>query len=475
MDHSGRRELESSLENLERLSNEDHDKLKKKVYETFSGISFLIMEAKKREFKKGWASELVDRHDEKMFEKEEARILEDAANKYVRPMFSYSQKGGVPQGPVLKESAAMSAIKAAKQIDPEQISMDKTFWKIRDMLRMIDSKAKMYARELGPFRFFYDRELDFKIPFFIPTANPPYFAKFDIPIPPRSIPIVIGLVIETVRLVLSVGPHANVEVRKILSLVLGLIDILKGDWKQGILSLIGFYGESPLIGGLIAKVFLNMLDLIAPDLQERIVMDLYQSGKSLCIGFILWGFANFAPDYVRMIARAQFDKIKELVNNANGEIDKIEGAMQKSVAPAGLQIKLKDIPPDFVPTFDDIQNLQAIVRQPTIYCSKEFQEAILPLHKVPPIRLVLELMSIPTDPQTLASECKDQAGESLDDTIKDIVTPEITPDPNSPLGKILEGPQMPQAPQMPKMPQVPRVKLGGTRHRKLKKRNTRRK
>jgi hypothetical protein len=267
--------------------------------------------------------------------------------------------------------------------------------------------------------------MDFRVPLYLPTFHPPYFVDLSIPVPPRSIPILIGLVIEAIRLVYGVGPMSNDYVRKILSLVLGLIDILKGDWKQGILSLIGFYGESPLLAGLIMKVVLNMLDLIAPDLQERLIVDLYQSSKSMCIGFILWGFVNFAPDYARAIARAQFDLIKELVNKNNGQIDKIESAMQKTVTPLGLKIKFKDIPEDFIPTFDDIQNLQAILRQPGIYCSKEFQDAILPLHKLPPIRLVLELMSIPTDPQTLEYECKDMAGEPMEKTISESIMPQV--------------------------------------------------
>ena len=232
---------------------------------------------------------------------------------------------------------------------------------------------------------------------------------------------------------------------------------MKGDWKQGILSIIGFFGEGPLVAGLIGKVLLNLMDLVAPDIQERMAMDVYQSGKSMCIGFILWGFANFAPDFARAAARAQFDILKKIVADANGKIGEIEASMQKSVEPAGLELKLKDIPEDFVPTFDDMQNLQAIVRQPTIYCSKEFQEAIEPLRKIPPMRLVLELMNIPTDPQTLAFECKDHAGESLEDTMGVALEPEITPKEGSPIAMALEGPKLPEVPQVPQLPQVPEV------------------
>ena len=447
-----------------------------------------MLEAKRANFKKGWAYNLKDRHNDNIFEKGEAKILEDAAQKFIQPIFSNSVKRGGASIPV-KASATGTMVKPT--FNPEDLSLDRTFWRVRDVLKSIDDQVKNFSRELGPFRFFYDKNMpDFRFPLPVPAPPPVFVSVIMVPINPRAIPIVIGLVIEAVRLVYSVGPMSNDITRKVLSLVLGLIDFLKGDWKQGILSMIGFFGETPLLAGLIGKVLLNLLDLVAPDIQERMAMDVYQSGKSMCIGFMLWGFANFAPDFARASARLQFDAIKKIVTDANGKIHEVEASMQKSVGPAGLELKLKDIPEDFVPTFDDMQNLQAIVRQPTIYCSKEFQEAIEPLRKIPPMRLILELMNIPTDPQTLAFECKDHAGESLEDTMGDSLQPEITPKPGSPMAMALEGPKMPAVPQMPGVPQVPAVpqmpavpqvpqvpkltpKTGGTRHRKMKKRNTR--
>jgi len=466
MDHNGQRELEATLDNLERLANEDSETLRKKVYETFSGISFLVLEAKKANFKRGWAYNLKDRHNENIFEKSEAKILEEASNKFIQPLFSNSVKRGGASIPV-KASASGSIVKPA--LNPEDLSLDRTFWKVRDLLKSIDEQVKNFSRELGPFRLFYDKNTpDFRFPLPVPAPPPVFVSVIMVPINPRSIPIVIGLIIEAVRLVYSVGPMSNDVTRKVLSLVLGLIDFLKGDWKQGILSMIGFFGETPLLAGLIGKVLLNLLDLVAPDIQERMTMDAYQSAKSMYIGFLLWGFANFAPDFARASARLQFDAIKKIVTDANGKIDAVEASMQKSVGAAGLQLKLNDIPEDFVPTFDDMQNLQAIVRQPTIYCSKEFQQAIDPLRKIPPMRLVLELMNIPTDPQTLEFECKDHAGESLEDTLGVSLQPQITPTPGSPIATALEPPAVPQAPA------VLNTKRGGTRHRKTKKRNTRR-
>lgn len=450
----GYKELQSALEYLEKLSKEDHTLLKKKLYETFSGLSILLLEAKQSKFKRGWVSKILDRHGEPLFDTTESRIIEEASRIFIQPLFSKDQTGGnVAQ----KETSSSSIIQSPPSVNPDDLSLDKTFWKIKDFFKTVDAQMKSFSRELGPFRFFYDQKMDFRVPLPVPIPAPPFITVIMVPVNPRAIPIIISLVVEAIRITYSVGPLSNDNTRKVLSLVLGLIDILKGDWKQGILSLIGFFGESPLVAGLIVKVVLNIMDFISPDLQERLVVDLYKSGKSIIIGFLLWGFANFAPDFARAGAREQFDVLKKMVNDGNDKIDKLEESIQKSVESSGLKVKFKDIPEDFVPSFDDIQNIQSIIRQPSIYCSKEFQDAIEPLRKLPPIRLILELMNLPTDPQSLEFECKELAGQSLEKTVGSFVQPEVTVNPDSPLMKTLEMPQMPQLPQMPQMPQVPKL------------------
>ena len=426
------KELNVALEYLEKLANEDPEILKKKLYESMSSISFLILEAKKAKFKKGWASALIDRHGGPIFDKEESKILEELAQQYIVPIFNEGQKGGDPTvttTPSLKESSTSYMLEKMQVIDPEQVSLDNLFWKIRDFFKGVDAQVKNFSRELGPFRFFYDMKGDVNVPFPVPMPSPPFIGIIRVPVNPRAFPILITFIIETIRIIFSFGPHSNDMTRKVLSLVLGLIDILKGDWKQGILSMIGYFGQSQLVAGLTIKVFINILELVAPDIQEKMVMGIYQSSKSMVIGFLLWGFANFAPEFARMTARNQFDEIKIMVDKVNGDIEKVEQSMQTSVAPLGLKIKFNEIPEGFVPTFDDIQNIQAIVRQPTIYCSNEFQEIIEPLRKMPPMRLILELMSIPTDPQTLQYECSNNVGKSLENTIEQVVTPQILPNP----------------------------------------------
>ena len=454
MEGDVQKQLRVAMEYLETLANEDPEVLKKKMYESLSGISFLIVEAKHAKFKRGWASKLLDRHNEPLFDKKEVRIIEDGIELFVRPLFEDAQKGGMKLPKKLYNSGTPSLFKTASELKPhsiaEEISLDKTSWKISNFFKNMDDRVKKLTREYGPFRFFYNKDIDFRVPIPIPSPLPPYVVIGFVPLNRRAVPIIITLVLEAIRIINGTGPLSTDFARKILSLILGLVELLKGDWIQSILTLLGFFGESPLVAGLVVKTFVNVLGMVAPDLGIELAASAYKSGKSIFIGFFLWAFANFAPHAARSVVRKQFDQIRKVTENINKEsekmsetvsrtldattsrlpqmggdanIEKIQGAMEASIASKGFHIKFGEIPEDYIPTFDDIQRLQIIIREPTIVCSNEFQEVIRPLFKVPVFRLILELMSIPTDPQTLQADCGNKAGKPMDKTITDVLIP----------------------------------------------------
>jgi len=434
------RELNTALDYLVALSKEDPAKIQKKLYESFSALSYLALEGRRTKFRKGWAADLKDRHDDPLFSKDESEIIEVISLSLVKPLFEKTaeqnkQTGGkVPLVPSTNPSGILQNI----TINPDDLSIDKTFWKVKHFLEGLDKQTHDMSRNFGPFRYFYETSIDPRIPLPVPIPVPPFIAVIPVPIPARAIPVIIETFVEGIRLIMSVGgatlgldPSKSDLSRKILSVVLSLIDLFKGEWKQSLLSFAGFFGQNPLIIGLIGKVFLNVFNFISPDLQEKLIYDVYQSTKSLFMGAFLWLFSTVAPDFVRATVRVQFDKLKELADNVNQQVDKVEDSMQKSVQSAGLKIDFKHVPEDMVPTFDDIQNLQSIARQPAIYCSKEFQEAIKPLQMAPPARFILEMLNIPTDPDSIEMECKTMIGRSLDDTMEQFLTPEVTVDPSS--------------------------------------------
>jgi len=442
-------ELKRALDYLETISKGDSESLKNNVYKSFSGLCYLGLEAKRAKFKPGWATEIKDSNLNSLFHEKEASVIENIFLLLLKPIIDEGkdEKDGKGEGeaqtggaaalvPSTSDGGLFSKLKGvASLVNPDDISIDKTYWKVINFLKGLNEQTHALSREIGPFKYFYDSKADLPIPFPIPF--PPYAVTMQIP--PRTIPVLIGSFVEAIRLIFSLGPTSNELTRKILSIVMAVIDLVQGEWKNSILSFAGYYGQYPLIAGVVGKVFLNVFSLVAPDIQDRLIFDIYRSGKSMFIGGFLWMFSTFAPASVRLIVKKQLDIIKDKVIEVNGDIQKTEDKMQEAAGESGLKVDLNKIPETFIVSFDDIQNLQSIARQPTFMCSKEFQAAIKPLLIIVPARLFLEMLSIPTDPETLDMECGQLKGLTLEKTVEAALTPTFESD--SPLAAAIKNPE----------------------------------
>ena len=440
-------ELKRALDYLETISKGDSESLKNNVYKSFSGLCYLGLEAKRAKFKPGWATEIKDSNLNSLFHEKEASVIENIFLLLLKPIMdedkdgkAEAQAGGAAAlVPSTSDGGLFSKLKGvASLVNPDDISIDKTYWKAINFLKGLNEQTHALSREIGPFKFFYDSKADIPVPFPIPF--PPYAVTMQIP--PRTIPVLIGSFVEAIRLIFSLGPASNELTRKILSIVMAVIDLVQGEWKNSILSFAGYYGQYPLIAGVIGKVFLNVFSLVAPDIQDRLIFDIYRSGKSMFIGGFLWMFSTFAPASVRLIVKTQLDIIKDKVIKVNGDIQKTEDKMQEAAGESGLKVDLNKIPETFIVSFDDIQNLQSIARQPTFMCSKEFQAAIKPLLIIVPARLFLEMLSIPTDPETLDMECGQLKGLTLEKTVEAALTPTFESD--SPVAAAAEAIKNPE-------------------------------
>ena len=484
-DDNPQKALKMALEHLSSLAKGDDSKLKESVYNSFSAISFLLIEAKKGNFQPGWALKVKGPNGLILFTPEEAATIESLA-KHAEVLFQdnsnqaakeaeekdVQQTGGkLSLTPMTSKAGILQEIpkpSTGMSFDTSLISIDGTYWKIRNFLKGLDKQAHDLSREIGPFKFFYDSPVDIPVPVPIPfpLVSPPFITIVTVKIPPRVIPFLIENLVETIRLIFSVGPLSNEVARKVLSIVLAIIDLIKGEWKHGILSFAGYYGQYPLIAGLIGKVFLNVFSLIAPDIQEALFFDIYRSGKSIFIGFYLWVFSVFAPDFIRGRVKAAFEN-KMYVD--------IITKMKENIDSKGYVVNPSDT---FIISFDDIQNLQSIARQPSVMCSAEFHKAIEALVEIIPVRLFLEMINIPCDPETFDLTCGPYANLPMEDTIGAALgvppdtpakpdtppgTPPGTP-PAKPLGPKPSGPK-PSGPKSVTAKKVKKVKRGGTRKR----------
>lgn len=421
------KQLEAALKHLEEMSKQDPEIIKRQIWDTASAISFLVVEAKRARFKAGWSANLKDVDGDPVFTQEDMTLVEGIVDTYVKPLFDNAneavQSGGVvPSMPIIPTSKGlvqpkqMPGMVAGLEINPKDISLDAMFWKAKNFIESLDEQAHRFSREMGPFKFFYDSPIDLRIPL-------PYLSA--IPIPPRVIPLLLEVVVESVRVICGLGPMSNDLVRKILSVVLAIIDVSKGNWKHAILSIAGFFGKNPMIAGLIGKVFLTALQKIAPDILNTLIFTKYQSMKSFLIGSAIWVVTTFSPDLVRKSISKSLDKL----SGPEGPLGKARGIIEKKMASdPKYEVRFKDVLASLTLSFDDLQNLQMIARQPAIMCSKDFQEALDGVRMVPPLRLVFELFNIPTDPDTVEYVCGQFKNLPLEQTLESGFN-ELKPEP----------------------------------------------
>ena len=388
------------LDQIQKTKNyvkEHKDELPNFLYNAMNTFSTTLLAYKDAKGEKGWTKDLDWTEGQK-------QVLEECLPRFFDVTQKKGQDGGAYPQLSLKPTTDDSLVQMAPAIDPTKISLDSTFYGIRNMLASLDAKNKQFAKILGPVAIINSMKED-------PGVGPrPPYLPFRIQFPARAILPMINAILESIRLFVSVSltnsDYDNTTLRQVLSIVLGIFDISRGEWKDGILSFLGAYSRNMLLMGFLGKTTRWVYNFISPDIQNRLEEDLYASGKSMFVGFWLWTLTVVSPDFVRIRIQELMDKAKENVENFNEKIDAIEAKAQQEASIRGATVKFPRVPMDRFPSFDDIQNLQSILHQPAVFCNPNFQSILKPALKIPPLRIALELMNIPTLDEKIAEYCK---------------------------------------------------------------------
>jgi hypothetical protein len=364
------------------------------------------------------------------------------------------QKGGALQAGDLKFGPESELVKSALPMD---FSLDKIAEQVKHYLASIDQKNRELASIIGPVAM---------IKQVYPTGDVhvgPFYPYLPVPvaIPTNAILVLINAVLESCRLLVSSSMLDVPILRQILSLVLAIYDVLRGQWRDGVLTMMGFFSESWVLYGVIGKTTRWIYNFIAPDIQQRIESDMYAGFKSMMLGYWLWVASIVSPDYVRLAIQNLIDTAKRPLEEVNQTLATLEAQAQKSAATIGAQVTFPRLPLDKLPSFDDIQNFQTLLHQPELYCSPAFQTALAPAMVIPVLRLVFELMDIPTNSDSLAKACEGQPA-TLVEAITESLAPTVT---------------MPQIPMPSLNPPIIQEQKGGrkTRSKRSKRRVTKRK
>ena len=302
----------------------------------------------------------------------------------------------------------------------DAISIDGTYKKIKKGLQDLDAKNREIASIVGPIAFIHKMEND-------PGLGPlPPYLPVRLTISKNAIIPTVTYITEAIRLMATYGPLKSEFLRKILSLSLGIFDIVNGEWKNGVLSLLGLFGETPLLIGVIGRVLRQIWNFVSPDIQNDLEDTLFNASKSLFSGFWLAMVSTFAPESFRESIDSVLGQLRPLAEDINKQFETAEKIAQASASKLGLSIKFPRVDLNEIPSSDDLQNLLSILRRKEVICNSSSRQILQPLLSQPIFRLLLELFNIPSSEEAFGEKCADvdtDLSKSISDSVKPIITP----------------------------------------------------
>jgi hypothetical protein len=421
---------------LKKYVNEQGSELPNKVYTAMDGISKILLNYKEKGGETGWSKNLT-KGDNPILRERDSAVMEELLPTVLTAV-ARKQSGGAldigrfqfkPQSELLKPD------------DNSDISIDSIVKNVQSFLYSLDEKNRQLAAILGPVAIVSDMKERGSIPPLSLLGM----------IPAQSIGVVITTILEACRLLVSSNAFDVPLLRKIFSFILAIFDVLRGDWRDGVLTLMGLFSNNMMFFGMVGKTARWMYGFISPDIQERIGSDIYDASKSMIIGSWLWVMSIVAPDYVRFAVNNLVESVQMSFEQLNQKISSVEENAQEIGRDIGVKITFPRLPLNTLPTFDDIQNLQSLLHTPEIICNPIVKDAIESAKKIGPIRIVLELLNIPLEDDKLGEICKGQPAD-VGDVIEKVLTPTVT--------LAQEGEEIGQAEQAG---QTPERQLGGSR------------
>jgi len=343
-----------------------------------------------------WAKRAVDEEGQPLFTPAEQEIWTAACEPYL-PLFRGWQRGGADLPTMPSVPSVPSVDIGSAPSDADAAGPDDLFEKAFHQYEKANSTIHRYVAQHGPIQMStFDKGEDIPLfPKIMTTALQGYpatkgvgMALEKVKLPPRTIYVIVYLLLDMARTTSAVmGADQN---RKILSIIMAVIDLLRGDWKRAILSLLGYAGSSPLYMGQLLKVYLALFQTINPRIQRDIIFGTYSLGKSLLIGGLLAVFQVTAPASVRLPVIEMLEKLAERKEAIDGVL------MEQGLAPRS---------DDLAVSFEDIQRLQSLMDDTAFICSKEYEELTKHVQSNFSLRMVFQLVGIPTSDTFKQERC----------------------------------------------------------------------
>jgi len=283
----------------------------------------------------------------------------------------------------IRDSKATEPLEALFQQGGDQF--DKAYMTGVDYVKKINTKVRQMAADSGSGITQYQNDMDLKPdprPFHsMRTAGAVGMVLAPIPVPVRLMIFLAYSALDIVRIMTAGSPI----MRKLLSVALAIVELLKGDWKKSLLSFSGFFSQSMVWTGFVGKIFLEIFSLISPQLQDSIVYGALRVTKSILLGFLIQVFKITAPEQTRMKVVRHFKKLAEK-----------KGCLDQALVAAGMSKRSAGL-----------ETLEGIAEDDVRNCSTAFfQEAIQAAIESWIIRVILQLANIPISEAEVKMKCK---------------------------------------------------------------------
>ena len=295
----------------------------------------------------------------------------------------------------LEQSTGKSSENAS---NPEtMMGLDNLYAKVMQRIGQVNSAVDGYASQYGVLKLEkqYDMDHDIRLVpdpvvlFLEPVTGPAASIVLKkIKVSFRTIVFVVYLLLDIARITAAVAGQDYS--RKVLSVIISVLEILRGDWKKAILTFMGFYGMTPMLIGQVGKLFITLFRMLSPTLQETFIYGAFDTTKSFFIGLLLTIFQITAPEEIR----APLIGILEKIARKKAEIDGI-------LIDADLSARADH----FAPTFEDFNNIQSLMDDPEFICSTEYEHLIEIINTTSVINMILQILRIPVSKEFRAYRC----------------------------------------------------------------------
>lgn len=265
--------------------------------------------------------------------------------------------------------------------------------------------------------------------------------KFIIPLGPFPLPVMIPvkMVLPMINVVLEILRYLGPKIPLLgrftqapLSILLALLDLARGNLYHALFSMLGIFGRSPMVTGMILKIVRDAFMLISPNIRTELRSALYKSSKSFVVGFFFWLFTVVSPEIIRRPIVALLGRVQNLVETYNLTAERL--SEKATTALAGVAtVEFPQLPSERIPSFSDLYLIQEYIQMPQVYCHPDVDTLLQSMRSIPPLALFFDLMNIPQkDSAEWQQACAQVESTPLADYLKPTITPSIAPAPSVP-------------------------------------------